>query len=310
MTALPQPTPQQTPQQTPDNTDNRWTVQAVLDWTTGHLATNGSESPRLDAEILLAQARHCRRIELYTQYDQELTGEQRVVMRELVKRRAASEPVAYLVGHREFFGIDFFVNADTLIPRPDTETLVVELLDLAKTLDRHPSILDIGTGSGCIAISIATSLPAARLTAVDISQQALAVAQANADTQQLSDRIEFLGGDLLEPLDPNSRFDFIVSNPPYVTTAEFDHLAPDIRNHEPRIALDGGSDGLDLVRRLVADAPNHLAPGGSLLCEISPEQGEAARHLVDTHPDFTSGRIVHDLAGHPRVVVASIRNST
>ena len=178
MNAIPQPAGH-TPT---DNPTQRWTVQAILDWTTGHLAAHGSSSPRLDAEILLAHSRDCQRIELYTQYDQELTPQQRVVMRELVKRRAAREPVAYLVGYREFFGIDFEVNADTLIPRPDTETLVLELLDLARELPAATSILDVGTGSGCIAVSIATGLPSAQLTATDISPAALAVAVANATT--------------------------------------------------------------------------------------------------------------------------------
>ena len=303
------PIPQPAPQTPADGPVQCWTVQAVLDWTTAHLAGHNSHSPRLDAEILLAQARDCHRIELYTQYDQELTGQQRAVMRDLVKRRTAFEPVAYLVGHREFFGINFAVNADTLIPRPDTETLVAELLDLARELPGPHSILDIGTGSGCIAITIAAQLPAAQLTAIDISPAALAVAQTNARTHEVSERIAFLCGDLFEPLDAAARFEFIACNPPYVTTAELDQLAPDIRDHEPRTALDGGPDGLDVIRRLVVAAPDHLAPGGNLLCEISPEQADTVGQLLAQQPAFGAPRIVEDLAGHARVVVASIETN-
>lgn len=291
------------------NPITRWTVQAVLDWTTGHLAENDSQSPRLDAEILLAQSRGCQRIELYTQYDQELTAEQRTVMRDLVKRRANHEPVAYLVGHREFFGIDFAVNAHTLVPRPDTETLIVELLDLAREQPNPPAILDVGTGSGCIAITLATQLPNARLTAVDISPEALAVAKANADSHDVSSRMTFLDGDLFDAVDPAARFQFIASNPPYVTSAELSQLPRDIRDHEPHTALDGGADGLDIIRRLLAAAPDHLVPGGSLLCEFSPEQSAGVLDLLAEQPAFEPGRIVEDLAGNARVVVASTRPS-
>ena len=308
MSTIPLPAPQPPDHRQPaaGGQADRWTVQAVLDWTTGHLADNGSESPRLDAEILLAQARDCRRIELYTQFDQPLTDQQRSVMRDLVKRRAAREPVAYLVGFREFFGIDFALTSDTLIPRPDTETLIVELLDLARQLTAPPAILDLGTGCGCIAITIATQLASAHVSAVDICPAALEVARSNAETHNVADRIAFSAGDLYGPIPPDRKFQFIASNPPYVTTAELDQLAPDIRDHEPRTALDGGADGLDVIRRLVAEAPGHLAPGGSLLCEISPEQADGVGRLVTEQPAFRPPRTVTDLAGQARVIVASI----
>ena len=308
MSTIPLPAPQPSDHRpaTAGGQADRWTVQAILDWTTGHLADHGSESPRLDAEILLAQARDCRRIELYTQFDQALTDQQRAVMRDLVKRRAAREPVAYLVGFREFFGADFALTSDTLIPRPDTETLIVELLDLARQLPTPPAILDLGTGCGCIAITLATQLVSAQVSAVDISPAALEVARANAETHNVADRIAFFAGDLYEPIPPDRKFQFIASNPPYVTTAELDQLAPDIRDHEPRTALDGGADGLDVIRRLVAGAPDHLAPGGSLLCEISPEQADEVGRLVAEQTAFGSPRTVTDLSGQARVVVASI----
>ncbi|MFP6768722.1 MAG: peptide chain release factor N(5)-glutamine methyltransferase [Planctomycetaceae bacterium] len=276
----------------------------MLDWTTGHLARNGSSTPRLDTEILLAQARDCRRIELYTHYNSELTAEQRQVMRDLVKRRAAAEPVAYLVGYREFFGLNFQVTPRTLIPRPDTETLVVELLDLVRNLPHPPQVLDLGTGSGCIAVTIATQQPSAQLVAVDICNEALEVARRNATVHDVADRIDCRAGDLFEPLESGRRFDIIVSNPPYVAHDELDHLPADVRNHEPLRALDGGGDGLDIVRRIVDAAPNYLAPNGTLLCEISPEQAQCVCQLVADNQNYLDPRIANDLAGQPRVIVA------
>ena len=169
-----------------------------------------------------------------------------------------------------------------------------------------PAILDLGTGCGCIAITLATQLASAQVAAVDISPAALEVARANAETHNVADRIAFFAGDLYEPIPPDRKFQFIASNPPYVTTAELDQLAPDIRDHEPRTALDGGADGLDVIRRLVAEAPGHLAPGGSLLCEISPEQADGVGQLLTEQAAFGSPRTVTDLSGQARVVVASI----
>ena len=181
---------------------DEWTVRRIIDWTTAHLKKHGSDTPRLETEILLAHARGCRRIELYTRFDEVLSEKERATMRDLVRRRAQSEPVAYLVGHREFFGLDFRVTPAVLIPRPDTETLVVELVDVAKPL-AAPRILDIGTGSGCIAIAAAVNLPNAQITATDASEAALAVARENAANHKVVERIQFLSGDLFGPLDPN-----------------------------------------------------------------------------------------------------------
>jgi len=284
-------------------TDNRWTVARILEWTTGHLERHGSETPRLDTEILLARARGCRRIELYTDFDQELSDDQRATMRDLVMRRAAAEPVAYLVGFREFFGLDFQVTPDVLIPRPDTETVVVELLDRARGLDA-PRVLDVGTGSGCIAITVAVRLPGARVTATDISAAAIEVARGNAGNHGVTDRINFACGDLYSALDPGDHFDVIASNPPYVSRGELEELSDDIRLHEPHAALDGGDDGLDIVRRLVSDAAGHLHPAGWLLLEISPEQAEAVTAMVIDTGMFDTPDITTDLANRDRVVAA------
>ena len=181
------------------NPADTWTIRRVLEWTTGYLSEHGSESPRLEAEILLAYAKQCPRIQLYTHFDDELSDEVRGRMRALVKRRADLEPVAYLVGHREFFSLDFEVNRDVLIPRPETELLVMEALEALKAAEVSGRVLDIGTGSGCIAIAIAHRAPTAAVTAVDISESALVVARRNAERHHVADRVSFLQGDLFAP---------------------------------------------------------------------------------------------------------------
>jgi release factor glutamine methyltransferase len=283
--------------------DGTWTVGKIIDWTTGHLKKHGSESPRLEAEILLAHARGCPRIQLYVQYNELLTDDQRTAMRDLVKRRAQAEPVAYLVGHREFFALDFRVTPDVLIPRPETETLVLQSIAAVKSIP-NARILDMGTGSGCIAVATAVNVPAASVTAVDISSQALDVAKDNASRHAVAERIRFLEGDLFAPLSTDDQFDLIVSNPPYVADGEMETLPADIRRHEPALALKAGQQGLDVISRLVAEAPSRLAPGGSLLIEISPEQAPAVTGLVHASGKFESPRTIKDSGGLERVVMA------
>ena len=278
-----------------------WTVRRVLEWTTGHLKKHGSDTPRLDAEILLAHARRCPRIKLYTEYDEPLSDAIRAEMKDLVKRRAAREPVAYLVGFREFFSLPFRVTKDVLIPRPDTETLVVEALRLVRPMETSPQILDLCTGSGCIAISIAKNAAKAQVTGVDISPAALAIAQENGATTEVTDRTSWLVGDLFQPLTDGSRFDLIVSNPPYITDEELATLDADVRQYEPRLALAGGADGLDLVRRLLTEAPKWLKPGGSLLLEIDPKQFPAVDAFAAQTSAYKDVRSLKDLNGQPRV---------
>lgn len=280
-----------------------WTVRKVLEWTTQHLQKHGSETPRLDAEVLLAHARKCRRIGLYTDYDQPLSDAVRAQMRELVQRRANAEPVAYLVGHREFFSLDFAVTADVLIPRPDTETLVLEVISLVKG-KAGARVLDLCTGSGCIAISVAKNCPATKVTATDVSAAALTIARKNVETHQVGDRVELLPGDLFAAVPAGATFDVIASNPPYIPTAEIETLAGDVRRHEPRLALDGGGDGLDLLRRILAEGPRHLVPGGWLLVEFSPEQSERLCELARGVSEYDEVRVQNDLAGQARVLLA------
>ena len=298
------------------SSEERWTVLRVLQWTTDYLRRHGSETPRLDAELLLAHVRGCSRIELYTRFDEELTANERARMRELVKRRAAHEPVAYLIGRREFFGLEFEVTPQVFVPRPETETLVMELLELAKAVP-SPKVLDVCTGSGCIAVAFAVQRPDAWVTAVDLSDEALKVAQRNAERHGVDHRVMFVRSDLFEFLKRSKdsaasehverpvpeRFDFIVSNPPYVAEREEREVDPEVRLHEPRQAVFAGPDGLDVIRRLVAEAADFLVPDGWLLLEISPEQAEAVAQLAEATGRFAQPRFARDLAGQRRVVL-------
>ena len=280
-----------------------WTVRRILDWTTGHLAKHGSDSPRLDAEVLLAFARNCERIRLYTNYEDIVTEEQRATMRSLVQRRSHAEPVAYLVGKREFFGLDFYVDQNVLIPRPDTETLVMELVEEAQKLT-SPRILDLCTGSGCVAIAAAANCPNASFLATDISEAALSIAQKNAENNDLLEQIQFLLSDCFDQLPAEGQFDLIASNPPYIPDAEIETLDADVRQHEPRLALAGGVDGLDFYRKIIQTAIPYLKEGGHLLLEFSPEQEASLREILMASENYRNVRVKADLANRSRVIVA------
>jgi len=282
---------------------DEWTVRRIIDWTTAHLKKYGSETPRLDTEILLAHARGCRRIDLYTRFDDLLNERERAAMRDLVRRRAQSEPVAYLVGHREFFALDFHVTPAVLIPRPDTETLVLELLDAAKPL-AAPRILDVGTGSGCIAVAAAVNNRSAQITATDLSEAALAVARENAQSHQVLDRIRFLRGNLFEPCGQEGPFDVVASNPPYIADREKETLQNDVRRYEPHAALFSGPTGLEILFQIIDEAVSHLTASGALMLEISPEQAAAVAERMESTGHYEAIRVVKDLAGQARVVVS------
>ncbi len=292
-----------------------WTIGRLLGWTADYLAEHGSDSPRLEAEVLLAHARGCKRIELYTSFEDPADDALRTRFRGLVKRRAEGAPVAYLVGHREFYSLDFLVTPDVLIPRPETEFVVLTLLDLVKALptDREIAIADVGAGSGIIGITAAKHIPRARVTAVDISPAALAVARDNAARIVVSERMEFIESDLLAAVSTDRQFDIIASNPPYVTTAELAELAHDVRLYEPELALAGGATGTEIIERLIPQAATRLGAGGSLLLEISPMLQHRVEGLVDADGRFERSTTVKDMAGLARVVVArkkSARQST
>lgn len=283
-----------------------WTIQALLAWTTQFLAQKGIENPRADAQILLAHVLNCKKIDLVVRYDEVPSEAERAKFRELILRRVAGWPVAYLVGSRDFYLLTFEVTPAVLIPRPDTETLVLEALAILKPL-ANPTVLDLGTGSGCIAVSIAHQRKDARVVATDISPDALEVAKRNAARHGVADRITFLLGDLFAPLPPGSTFDLVVSNPPYIAEHEFADLAPEVREHEPRVALAGGPDGLAFYRRIAAGVGRYLKPGGQLLVEIGYRQEADVRAILAERPELEVGPTLKDLGGHPRVVRARRR---
>ena len=289
-------------------TEAPWTIGRLLNWTTDFLREKGAENPRLDAEVLLAFARGSKRIELYTSFDEPAKDELRERFRALVKERAAGKPVAYLVGQREFFSLPFEVTPDVLIPRPETELLVVLALDLAKPqADRAIEIADVGTGSGILAVTLARHLKQSRVTAIDVSLAALAVARRNAEKHGVADRIEFVESNLFAQVDALRRFDFIVSNPPYITTEELAALADDVRRYEPALALDGGAEGTSVIERLLPQAAERLAPGGWLLMETSPTIAGRVEQLVEATPGLERRPTQKDLAGLARVVQAQRR---
>jgi release factor glutamine methyltransferase len=287
--------------------EQSWTIGRLLDWTTKFFQQKGSESPRLDSEVLLAHALGCKRIDLYTRHLEEAPEQGRQRFRELVRQRIEGCPVAYLVGRKEFFSLELEVNRSVLIPRPDTECVVVECLRLAKDV-AAPAILDIGTGSGCLAVAVAKHLKTAHVTAVDISPEALDVASRNAVKHGVAERIRFAQGDLFASID-GERFDFILSNPPYIPHDDIAKLQPGVRDYEPHSALDGGTDGFAVFDRLIAEAPAHLKPGGYLLIEIGSPQEKPARERIGRHEGFELEKTVYDGSGHPRVLIARWRGA-
>lgn len=279
----------------------------LLEWTSDYLRDNGAESPRLDAEVLLAEARGCKRIELYTAFDEVADDTLRTSFRELVRRRASGTPVAYLVGHREFYSLPFRVTPDVLIPRPETEQLVVCLLDLVKehyAMADRVRVADVGTGSGVLAVCAAKHIANCDVVGLDISPAALEVAKANAAHHEVADRIEFLESDLLAATTSSQQFDFVVSNPPYVSESEYAELSSEVRDHEPRTALVGGAQGTEIIERLVREAATVLKPAGWLIMEISPMIAEAVRGFFSPESGFSNCEIKSDHAGHLRTVVA------
>lgn len=280
-----------------------WTVRALIQWTTKFLASKGIEAAPREARLLLAHVLGCTPIDVMTRYDEAPSDADRTAYRELIKRRVDGTPVAYLVGSREFFLLNFDVTPAVLIPRPDTETLVVEGLKHL-TGRANPTVLDLCTGSGCVAVSVAHKQRSATVLATDVSLDALEVARRNAAKHGVADRVEFAAGDLWAAVPAGRTFDAILTNPPYVAHDEFAELAVDVRDHEPRLALDGGPDGLAFYRRIAAEAAGFLKPGGVLLAEIGFTQEPAVRELFAAAPGLTTLPSVKDGGGHWRVVGA------
>ena len=314
--------------------DKIWTIGRILKWTEQYFKDKGIESPRLDAEVLLAHVLEKQRIYLYVHFDEPLQPAELAAYREMIKQRVLRVPVAQILGEKEFMGLTFKVTADTLVPRPDTEILVqaaVERLKAMKGEAKTPEdevladgeeassaanrdeaavdvsqeplrIADIGTGSGAICLSVLHYLADTAADTVDISPEARAVAEENAASLGLADRVTFHTGDLLQPL-RGMTFAAILSNPPYITEADIAGLAPEVRLKEPHTALSGGRDGLDFYRRLAKEAPAMLVPGGFMAFEVGIHQAEPVAALAKANPLIARTEILPDYAGIDRVVV-------
>ena len=286
----------------PPASEEIWPIGRLLDWTQQFFGRKRLESPRLDAELLLAHVLGCTRIELYTNYDAEVGEGDRTRFKELVKRRASHEPVAYLTGEREFYGLPFSVGKDVLIPRPETEHLIDAAVAFLKEREA-PTFADVGVGSGCIAVSIAAEVRTSMGVGFDVCPRALDVAKSNAERNGVLDRITFVESNLLAA-SPIDAFDLVASNPPYVTEEEWNSLSPDVREWEPKLALLGGADGLDVYRRLIPEAAARLKPGGRLLLEIGSRQEEEVSAVIQNESTLKLLSTIKDYGGHPRVVVA------
>jgi release factor glutamine methyltransferase len=284
-----------------------WTVRRLLEWTPGFFAKKSVDQPRLSAELLLSHVLAVARIKLYTDYDRVVTDAQLARFRDLVRRAAEQEPIAYLTGRAHFFNLELEVTRDTLIPRPDTETLVENVLQTVRHQPgmEAPRVLDLCTGSGCVALSIAKHLKASTVLAIDISEKAAAVARRNTERVGLTDRVKIEVGDLFDPLKRivDARpFDMIVANPPYIASDQMSSLDKSVRDYEPSLALDGGVDGLVIHRRILEKASDHLLPTGRVFLEIAFDQGPAACEMASDYPAFENVRILKDFGGRDRVL--------
>jgi len=284
-----------------------WTIQKLLNWTTKYFTDKGIESPRLSAEMLLASVLSMQRIELYTNFDRTVAKEDLNTLRSLVKRAAQNEPVAYLLGKTEFYSLEIKVTPDCLIPRPETELLVERAIEFLRSRTGPQLICDLCTGSGCIAIAIAKNVPNTNIIATDICDAALKVATENIKNHQMQNRIKLLCGDLFDPIIPQldtAEFDLIVCNPPYVSAAEFDSLAANVKDYEPKSALYAGSDGLDIYRRIAERIDKFLKPDAALILEIGYAQGNAVSELLEKTNCFTQIKIEKDYHNNDRIVTA------
>lgn len=293
-----------------EETRTIWTVAELLKWTEGYFQRLGFPTPRLDAEILLALALSKTRIELYTGYQMLVEPDERARFRGLVERRARKEPVAYITRRREFFSLSFEVSPAVLVPRPETEHVVEAAIKTLRPLSQARA-LDVGTGSGCMAVALAVNVPGLLVDAVDLSSQALEVARCNAQAHHVADRVRFLCGDVLAALPADAGpYQVIASNPPYVSAMEYEKLMEDVRLYEPKLALldtrSESQDGLGFYRALAAGAGAWLEPAGVITVEVGAGQAGAVRDLFESQ-GFLHRETLRDLAGIERVVVMATR---
>jgi len=284
-----------------------WTIQRLLNWITGHFTEHDVDSPRLSAELLLSYVLGMKRIELYTQFDKTVSQNHLDKLHELVKRCGEHEPLAYLIGRGEFYSLDIKVNPDCMIPRPETELLVEKAIDFLRTRAGKQSVCDLCTGSGCIAVAIAKNCPNAHIVATDICDSALAVAAENVANHNVTERVTLLCGDLFRPIVDaldDGRFDLIVCNPPYISSAEYEILDKNVRDYEPKHALFAGADGLDVYRRIAERVDEFLKADAALMLEIGYAQGAAVRELLEQTGIFAEVKIEKDVQNNDRVVIA------
>jgi release factor glutamine methyltransferase len=289
-----------------------WTIKDLLEVTSSYLQEKGVDSPRLSAEVLLAYQLRVDRVGLYLNLDKPLHEREVAGYRELIKRRLNREPIQYMTGIQEFWSLDFAVSPQVLIPRPETELLVEQIVSLHDeerlTKSKNLRILDLGTGCGVLAVTLAREFERASVWASDVSAEALAIAKINAKKHGVEDRIEFLLSDMWQALiDSFLVFDVIVSNPPYIASNQISSLAPEVRDHEPRSALDGGEQGMHFIKEIIKEAPEYLDAGGWIFLEMDPEQTTIAMELMDKNDDYVERRRIKDYSGHYRVVMAQKR---
>ncbi len=277
-----------------------WTIQRILQWTTQYFKIHHIEEARLDAELLLAHVLKKTRIYLYTNFEQILNKSELSEYHALLEKRVQGLCVAVLTGHKSFMGLDFYVNKNVLIPRPDTEEWVEKVIQRYRTVENF-KVLDLGTGSGVIVLSFLTYCIGATAVGIDISDDALDVAKKNGVLLSLSERVEWRQGDFLKALKEDELFDGIFSNPPYIPTGEIETLAKEVR-HEPYLALDGGIDGLNFYRLLVNGGANHLKPGGFLAFEVGVNQAKIVETMLQKTELFTDFEIIKDLNGIERAI--------
>ena len=282
------------------------TVLDVIQRSTDFLAKKGVDSPRLQVELLLAHVLHQPRLKLYLDFERALSEPELAQVRELVQRRAQREPLQHIIGTTSFCGLELAVNKNVLVPRPETELLAETGWNFLKSLPASaapPTALDFGTGSGCLAIALAVNFPATQVTAIDVSPEALAVARQNAANHQVDSRITFHCGDGFAPLPAGQFFGLIVANPPYIPGPEIAALEPEVRDFDPRLALDGGADGLDFYRRLSGEAPRFLAPDGRIMLELGDGQAGPVKKLFAEQMWIVEA-VKADYSGRPRILIA------
>jgi release factor glutamine methyltransferase len=284
-----------------------WTIKKLLEWVSGYFADKGVDAPRLSAELLLCHVLGLERIQLYTLFDRAVDPPQLVQLRALVKRAGEHEPVAYLVGRCEFYSLPLKITPDCLIPRPETEHLVEKAILFLRQREGTQQVLDLCTGSGCIAAAIAKNVKEAGVVATDISDAALKVAAENIEKLNLSEKVKLLCGDLFDPVIEGldvAKFDLVVSNPPYVSEAEYAVLDKNVKDYEPKDALLAGAEGLDVYRRILEKVGDFLKPNGALMMEIGYAQGPAIRGMLEQTGAFKTITIEKDFANNDRIAVA------